>query len=65
MRRTFLKLQGLLKAYVQNDDMVSKNDKSCHICSMKQKGVFLAKYETDSVCISLIFHENIVENSEE
>ena len=28
----------------QNGDRVSKNDKSCHICSTRQKGVFV-KYE--------------------
>ena len=44
MRRSLVELSGLVKVYDQNGDSVSKNDKSCHICSMTQKGVF-AKYE--------------------
>ena len=35
----------------QNDDRVSKNDKSCHICSMRPK-VVLVKYRNMGLCQS-------------
>ena len=45
MSRTLVKLLGLKKVYDQKGDRVSKNDKSCHICSLRPKGVFLVTYE--------------------
>ena len=35
---------GISEGCDQNGDRVSKNDKSCHICSMRLKAV-LVKYE--------------------
>ena len=36
---------GISELYDQNGDRVSKNVKSCHICSMRLIGVFMAQYE--------------------
>ena len=36
---------GINEVCNQNYDWVSKNDKSCHICSIKAKRFLLPKYE--------------------
>ena len=40
MLNTVAKWSGLAKVCDQNGDRLSKNDRSCHICSMIQKNVF-------------------------
>ena len=45
MLNTVAKWSGLAKVCDQNGDRLSKNDRSCHICSMIQKNVFFARHE--------------------
>ena len=45
MRRSFINLSGFAQSVGQNGDRVSKNNKICPICSIRQKKGLFAKYD--------------------
>ena len=58
LRRSLVKIVGVSKVCDQISDRVSKNDKSCHICSKDYKGLLAkcGKYGTLSIHV-LFFTE--------
>ena len=44
------RIVGISEGCDQNGDRVSKNDKSCHICIMRQKGV-IGKMKNMELCL--------------